>query len=152
MRRVPLILVVLSLVPAAACGSGDEAGAGHLDMADLRDSSWSEQFAAPARPLRGRLTVQPDGCVNVVVEGVERHPFWPDGTEVGPDPDEPGRYLVDLPGDLTLATGDEFTASGVVAPGAAASTDPPGKVESFLEFCGVEAAPVAFPDAGTFAR
>ncbi|WP_328477170.1 hypothetical protein OHA21_23820 [Actinoplanes sp. NBC_00393] len=147
MRRVPLLVLLILL---AGCGSDDKAGFGHLDMDDLRASSWSGQFTGPAQQMRARLTVEANGCVNVVVDGVERHPFWPDGTEVAEDPDDFERYLVDLPGDLRLATGDEFTASGIVAATPAPSTDPAGKAESLLGFCGVEAAPVAFPDAATF--
>ncbi|MBG0562905.1 hypothetical protein [Actinoplanes aureus] len=144
MRAVATLAALLLL---AGCSDDDRAGFGHLDMDDLRHSSLSADFGGPAQSLKAELTVRPNGCVHVVVDGVERHPFWPDGTEVS---SEEG---VELPGGLTLAIGDEFTASGVVAVAgspAPASTDPPGKAESLLAFCEVEAAPVAFPDAATF--
>ena len=62
-------------------------------------------------------------------------------------------HVVTLPGGTKLTEGDTFSAEGVVDGGGdfvSEVGDPPGKVASFLDFCGVQAAPVAFRDAGTF--
>ncbi|GAA0467567.1 hypothetical protein Aca07nite_70910 [Actinoplanes capillaceus] len=155
----------------AACGSGadpapagtttqqpsSEMGTGHLDMGDVTGSSVEDHLTGPAKPLTGQLAARPDGCVTVVIDGVERFPIWPDGSVVKQSGDE-DHYLVALPGGVTLAAdgtaGDTFEAAGIVydesVTASATSTDPPGKAESLLAFCAIKAQPVAFPDAATF--
>ena len=128
----------------------------HLDMGDIAGSPLMRHLAGPAEPLAGRLAARRDGCVTVIIDGVERIPIWPDGTVVEQGGDE-DHYLVKLPGERTLVAdgtaGDAFEAHGVLydesVASAPTSTDPPGKVETFLAFCAVKAQPVAFPDAGT---
>jgi hypothetical protein len=145
----------VGLVLLAACGEDDRAGTGFLDVGDLSTPPATGHFTGPAERLPGRLTARANGCVNVVVDGVERVPLWPDGTEVASKSGD--RYVVTLPGGTKLRAdgpdGDTFTAEGVVDDGGDFMSeigDPPGKVASFLDFCSVDAAPVAFRDAGTF--
>ncbi|MEU4625201.1 hypothetical protein AB0G04_35165 [Actinoplanes sp. NPDC023801] len=128
----------------------------HLDMGDVAGSPLMRHLAGPAKPLTGQVAARRDGCVTVIIDGVERIPIWPDGTVVEQSGDE-DHYLVKLPGERTLVAdgtaGDAFEAAGIVydesVAGAPTSTDPPGKAETFLAFCAVKAPPVAFPDAGT---
>jgi hypothetical protein len=135
----------------------DTVGTGYLDVADVEPAVRESHFTRPAERLEGRLALHPDGCVSVVVAGVERMPLWPEGTEVAQDPADLARYTVTLPGGLTLAvsttSADAFTAEGVVDDNPAGFDDavpPQSKVGSFLAFCGVKAEPVAFRDATTF--
>lgn len=133
------------------------AGTGFLDVADL-SPAMRHHFTKDAVQLKARLALRPNGCVTVVVDGVERLPLWPDGTDVAQQPGQPDRYVVTLPGGMKLTvngpSGDEFSARGIVddnaGPFEAQAGDPPTKVGSFLAYCGVEALPVAFPDATTF--
>jgi hypothetical protein len=154
-RGLRLTVAGLGLGLVAACGADDRAGTGFLDVDDLRGPPAAGHFTAPAQRLTGRLTVHDNGCVTVVLDGVERMPFWPDGTDVAGTVS--GRYVVTLPGGAKLAAegtdGDTFSADGVIDGGGdflSADGDPPGKVASFLGYCGVDAAPVAFRDAGSF--
>jgi hypothetical protein len=145
-------------VVLTACGAGsDPVGTGFLDVADVEPAARESHFTGPAERIQGRLALHPDGCVPVVVAGVERMPLWPEGTEVAQDPANLARYTVRLPGGLTLAvstaSGDAFTAEGVIDDSPApfdGAVPPQSKVGSFLAFCGVKAAPVAFRDAATF--
>jgi hypothetical protein len=163
-----LALAVLT----AACGSGtdttpeamaapattgdSEAGTGFLDVGDIDGTPLAAGFTARPVPLNGRVAARADGCVTVVVDGVERVPLWPEGTTLEQRAEK--HYVVRLAGGVTLSanggSGDRFEAAGIVhhESGTATpkSTDPPGKAESFLAFCGVKAPPVAFPDATTF--
>ncbi|WP_144022875.1 hypothetical protein [Asanoa hainanensis] len=162
----------MSFVAACATGGGDGAapgaapgntpadtnvGTGFVDVADLTDPPIPHHFTAPPKALEGRLALRANGCVTVVVDGVERMPLWPAGSEVVQESITPNRYAVTLPGGTRLvvseATADTFTARGIVDD----NPDPfeveaglPTKISTFLAFCGVTAAPVAFPDAATF--
>jgi hypothetical protein len=143
------------LIVTAACG-GDKAGKGFLDVGDL--PRHGSHFAGAPVELRGRLALRANGCVTVVLNGVERMPLWPDGTEVVQDQGNLDRYVVTLPTGVRLgvdgAAGDAFSAHGIIDdnPGPFEDGDePPGLVTSFLAYCGVKALPVAFPDAATFA-
>jgi hypothetical protein len=154
-RGLRLAAAGAGLVLLAACGGDDKAGTGFLDVGDLSTPPATGHFTGPAERLTGRLTARDNGCVNVVVAGVERVPLWPDGTEVAAKSGD--RYVVTLPGGTKLSAegpdGDTFTAEGVVDGGGDFTSkvgDPAGKVASFLDFCGVDAAPVAFKDAATF--
>ncbi|GIE36002.1 hypothetical protein Ait01nite_090470 [Actinoplanes italicus] len=80
----------------------------------------------------------------IAVDGVERHPFWPDGTEVT---QRSGlEYEVLLPGGRTLSSGDRFTATAVIDDGGAIDSE---KISGFLSFCEVPDAPVLFADAAS---
>jgi len=157
MRRPLLGLALLGLLGViAACDTG-KAGTGFLDVGDLRDPPVPDHFTGEAVVLEARLALRSNGCVTVVVDGVERMPLWPDGTDVAPKPGDLTHYVVELPGGITLtvddASGDAFRARGVIDnnPGPFEVDGVPAeKVASFLAFCGVEALPVAFPDAATF--
>jgi hypothetical protein len=146
----------VGLALLAACGGDDKAGTGFLDVGDLKQPPTPGHFTGPAERLTARLGVRDNGCVTVVVRGVERMPIWPEGTDVTPR--SGGDYVVTLPGGTRLSTSgadgsDTFSADGVLDGGGDFTSeggDPPGKVASFLAFCGVDAAPVAFRDAGTF--
>ncbi len=52
----------------------------------------------------------------------------------------------------TSSGGDEFTADGVVddSEPVVDPTEPQSVVGSVLDFCGLDAAPILFPDADTF--
>jgi len=117
-----------------------------------------EHFTGKAERLEGRLALRANGCVTVVVDGVERMPLWPDRTTIVQQPGNPARYVVTLASGTTIAVddsaGDAFSAAGIVDD----NTGPfetqaglPTKISSLLGYCGVEASPVAFPDAATFA-
>jgi hypothetical protein len=155
-------LVCLGLLGVVSGCATDETGVGYLDVADLGNPPLSGNFTGKAVALNGKLALRPNGCVTVVVDGVERVPLWPDGTDVSDvskDPERSKRYVVKLPGGLALAvdqtTGAEFSAVGVIddnsGPFEREPDDPPGKVASFLAFCEVKDPPVAFKDATTFA-
>ncbi|MEV0899089.1 hypothetical protein [Actinoplanes sp. NPDC049802] len=141
----------------AACGSGNGPN-GAVTVADLRTPPVKDHFTGAPRSLRGHLMSKPSGCVSVVVDEVERMPLWPAGTSVDEDPDKPGRYLVTLPGGTTLTaegdTGTAFSADGVIdentGPYLAEPGVPAERITGYLAFCAVAAAPIAFPDAGTF--
>ncbi|GIF63192.1 hypothetical protein Ais01nite_12270 [Asanoa ishikariensis] len=162
----------MSFLAACATGGGDEAalgaapgttpadtsvGTGFVDVADLRDPPMPDHFTAPSKALEGRLALRANGCVTVVVDGVERMPLWPEGTALVQESITPNRYAVTLPGGARLVASeteaDTFTARGIVDD----NPDPfeveaglPTKLSTFLAFCGVKAEPVAFPDAATF--
>ncbi|MEV4538685.1 hypothetical protein AB0J82_33390 [Asanoa sp. NPDC049518] len=163
---------LLSSVAACATGGGDGAargaapgttpadtsvGTGFLDVADLRDPPMTDHFTAPPKALEGRLALHANGCVTVVVDGVERMPLWPEGTDVVQESITPNRYAVTLPAGVRLVvsetSADTFAARGIVDD----NPDPfeveaglPTKISTFLAFCGVKAEPVAFPDAASF--
>jgi hypothetical protein len=88
--------------------------------------------------------------VTVRVDDVERMPLWPEGTRVAEDPEDPGTYVVDLPGGTTLRTGGLFEATGVVDADGLPFGDgagPQPKIAAVLGYCALTAAPVAFADA-----
>jgi hypothetical protein len=152
-RGLRLAAAGLGLVLLAACGGDDRAGTGFLDVGDLQNPPTPGHFTGPAERLTATLRARDNGCVVVVVRGVERMPIWPEGTDVAPGSGD--EYVVALPGGTKLSTGgadgtDRFSADGVLDGGGDFTSDPPGKVSSFLDFCGVAAAPLAFPDAETF--
>ena len=78
------------------------------------------------------------------------------GTTVVQDADDFDPYVVTLrDGTALVATssgGDEFTADGVVddSEPVVDPTEPQSVVGSVLDFCGLDAAPILFPDADTF--
>lgn len=117
-----------------------------------------EHFTGKAERLEGRLALRANGCVTVVVGGVERMPLWPDKTTIVQQPGNPARHVVTLASGTTIAvddsTGDAFSAAGIVDDNTGPFETQPGlptKISSLLGYCGVEASPVAFPDAATFA-
>lgn len=140
--------------PSASAPDDAEVGTGFLDVGDLGSPSAKGHFVGEAKMLKARLGLGTNGCVTVVVDGVERIPVWPEGTEVAQDPADLARYVVTLPGHLILtvdaASADEFSALGVIdensAPFGGTAGTPSSKIGSFLAFCGVKAAPVAFRD------
>lgn len=155
-RRLPATWVAL-VIFTAACSPAAEDGTSHIEVGDLSGTPLESRFAGGPKPLTGRIAARADGCVTVVIDGVTRLPLWPAGTSVKQRGDDEDGYVVTLAGGVTLtadgASGDGFTAAGIVstpAAGATGGSEPPGKAESFLGFCAVEAAPVAFPDAATF--
>jgi hypothetical protein len=132
-------------------------GTGYLTVGDLPEKALPEHFGTEPRRLTATLEGHRNGCVGIVVDGVERMPLWPDGSAVTQQPGQPDAYVVTLPDGTTVtadsAAGDTFSADGLVARDRGpfgADDAPPGKVDSFLGFCGIDAAPVAFPDAATF--
>jgi len=158
---------LLTSLTFASCGdSGESSGAGeattppadgtgYLTVGDLPEGSLRDHFGTEGR-LTATLQAHKSGCVNVVVDGVERVPLWPDGSSVAQVPGKPDAYLVTLPGGMSLSAGgtagDSFTADGLIAsdPGPfTGGTEPPGKVDTYLAFCAVDAAPVAVPDDAT---
>jgi hypothetical protein len=147
-----------SLLVASWIGKDAEVGTGFLDVGDLQAPRVRNHFVGNTVTMQGRLSLHKNGCVTVVLDGVERMPLWPEGTNVSQEPGNLTRYAVDLPGDVTLnvddVSGDTFSAEGVIDTNSASfgaeADDPPGKIASFLAYCGVEAAPIAFPDAATF--
>ena len=157
-RRAALALVGLAGAVGllAACTSEeDTAGYGHVEVADLPDGG-AGHFTATPRSVTARLVLHDNGCVNVLLDGVERHPVWPVGTSVADQGD--GRYLVTLSTGVALeagpAEGDSFTAMGSIDDAAVplVDADAQGKVGSFLAYCRAPGEPVAFADADTNTR
>jgi len=150
-------LVVTALM--AACAPSDDAvGFGTPHAAALDRPGLREHFAGTPVPLTGTLRALPNGCLVVAIDGVDHVVFWPDGTEAVDTADPAGRYSVTLPGGTVLEAdateGDTFTGTGVVADGdgmiAADPQRPDGDyARSYLAFCAVDAAPVAFADVST---
>ncbi|WP_456787187.1 hypothetical protein [Cellulomonas sp. P5_C5] len=136
-----LLVVALAACSAFPAEPGD--GVGQLVVADLETPS--QHFTGAPVPLTARVDVTSTGCVTVVVDDVERYPFWPDDTTVTELPDELGTYVVTLPDGTTLTTGESFEGDGVVDDSTAPFEE--GLVASLLGFCAIEAAPVAFFDA-----
>lgn len=131
------------------------AGTGGL-LVDYLDGS-TGHFTGPTQRLEAQLEVDGKGCVTVVIDGVERVPFWPSGTRVTDSRQAPGNYTVRLDNGIELKvnrqTGDRFVADGIIDDNPAPfSADPtiPGLVDTMLSFCGVPDLPVAFYDASTF--
>jgi hypothetical protein len=104
-----LITIGVVLLAAAGCGDDDVAGYGHLDAGDLAAPTAPGHFTAAPATVTAGLVARDNGCVNVIVDGVERHPIWPDGTEVTEKTITPLVYEVRLPGDRTLLPGGVFT-------------------------------------------
>ena len=152
-------LLVGATWAVAACSGGGNAtspaggppdGTSHLEVSDLEDPPQPGHFTSEPVDVVARLGVTADGCVTVDVDGVERMPFWPQGTRVEEDPDDLGVYVVTLPGGASLRTGDTFEAVAVVDDDAqpfGEESQPPGKVATLIAFCAVDSAPVAFFDA-----
>ena len=150
---------ILALGALSACGSsGDEDGFGALTVSDLDNPPIEGHFTGAPTDVTGTLGVTQQGCVTVTVDGVTRMAFWPAGTSVVND-GGPGGYTVTIPGGPTLHTaedgGDTFRATAVVdgelmdfvtEDGAADS-----KAAQYLTYCAVDAAPIAFFDAGSIA-
>ncbi|GIF78386.1 hypothetical protein [Asanoa siamensis] len=137
--------------------SDTSVGTGFLDVGDLRDPPMPGHFTGTPVELEARLALRANGCVTVVIGGVERVPLWPDGTDVVEETTDPRRYVVSLPGGLrlTVDTGraDTFVARGVVDGSSRPFEVEPGlptAISSFLAFCKIVAQPVAFPDAASF--
>jgi len=152
------IVGVSVVVAASGLGQDSEVGTGFLDVGDL-GLPGEGQLVEKAVPMQARLVLHPNGCVTVVVDGVERMPLWPEGTEVHQKPGNLTQYEVDLPGDVMLnvsdSSADTFSTVGVIdvddATVDSEAGEPQGKVASFLAYCEIETAPVVFPDAATFA-
>ncbi|TCB93410.1 hypothetical protein E0H26_22990 [Micromonospora zingiberis] len=155
-RRLTSCLLVMAAL-LAGCTDDSEAGRGFLEVAALRDPLMPGHFTAEPVLLSGQLTLRPNGCVNVVLDGVERVPLWPTGSNVAPDPDNLNGYVVTLPGGTTLAvdstSGDHFAAQGIIDDHPGPYEVEPGlptQVGLLVDYCGAEARPVAFPDATSF--
>jgi hypothetical protein len=151
------VLGVAIVLAASGVGHDSEVGTGFLDVGDL-GLSGQGQLVEKAVPMQARLVLYPNGCVTVVVDGVERMPLWPEGTDVHQKPGNLAQYQVDLPGDVTLNvnadSADTFSAVGVIDLDATVDSEvgnPEGKIGSFLAYCEIKTAPVVFPDAATFA-
>lgn len=144
------MLVIGASGTLAACADDAPDGTGHLEVADLETPPQPGHFTADPVPLVATLGVTGSGCVTVEVDGVERLPVWPTGTTVEQDQADPVTYVVTLPGGLVLTTGDSFEGPGVVDDGPGTFTvdgEPQGKVASLIDFCAIDAPPVAFFDA-----
>lgn len=149
----------LATVAAAAlllvgCSQPTE-GMSHVEVDDLPDGAFAEFFDAEPTPMTAELVQHDNGCVLVIIDGVERVPLWPDGTSAKQDADNLSLYRVVLPGGAELLADTEprpgFTAEGVISSTPGPYTQPPDSaVDSHLQFCQVPAEPVAFPDAGSF--
>lgn len=168
-RWLPVACVAALAVFASGCGSNSapaatpatgptdgEAGTSHIDVEDVRGTPLQSRFNGKPVPVTGKVKARTDGCVTVIIDGVERLPLWPRGTTVEQSGDD-DRYVVKLSGGVTLtadgSSGDGFEAAGIVSDGTVAEpvgAGPPGKAETFLAFCRVQASPIAFPDAATF--
>lgn len=146
-----LPLVVLSLGALGACAILPEeptAGVGLLQVSDLERPTQEGHFTGAPVPMTARIDVTSTGCVFVVVDDVERYPFWPEGTSVDQLPERRDDYVVSLPGGTTLSTGESFEAIGLVDD----STEPflrDSLPAMLLDYCAIEGAPVAFFDAST---
>lgn len=162
LAALTIVGVLGSAITLGACGAGedDTAGYGHVEVSDLPDEG-AGHFTAEPTSITGRLVLHENGCVNVLVDGVERHPLWPDGTTVvdeGEGGTGNGRYVVTFSTGVTLhadpAAGDSFTAQGVVDDAAVplVKSDAQGKVGSLIAYCEAPGAPVAFADAATITR
>jgi hypothetical protein len=155
MRSTPTtVLLAVGLVSGAvgvlAGCSGPADGTGYLQVSDLKGMSAGDHFAAEPARVTARLGATSRGCVTVRVDDVERMPLWPEGTRVAEDPEDPGTYVVDLPGGTTLRTGGLFEATGVVDADGLPFGDgagPQPKIAAVLGYCALTAAPVAFADA-----
>jgi hypothetical protein len=140
--RMPGLIAVCAILLAVAGCDDDVAGYGHLDAGDLATPPVTGHFTAAPSTVTAGLVARDNGCVNVVVDGVERHPFWPDGTEVK---QRSGTvYEVLLPDGRTLTSGETFTATAVIDGGGDIDSE---KISGFLSFCAVPAAPILFADA-----
>lgn len=148
--------VVAALVACAALLGGCESPNDNAGLlVDYLDGS-TGHFTGPTQRLEAQLKVDARGCVTVVIDGVERVPFWPSGTRVTDSVEAPGNYTVSLRNGITLTvnaqTGDRFVADGIIDDNPAPfSADPnfPGLVDTMLAFCGVPDPPVAFSDPST---
>lgn len=144
------LLVIGASGTLAACTDDPPDGTGYLEAADLDAPPQTGHFTADPVPLVGRVGVTGSGCVTVEVDGVERIPVWPTGTTVEQDQADPDTYVVTLPGGPVLTTGDSFEGPGVVDDGPGTFTvegEPQGKVATLIDFCAIDAPPVAFFDA-----
>ena len=148
---------ILALGALSACGSsGDEDGFGALTVSDLDNPPIEGHFTGSPEDVDGTLGLTHNGCVTVTVDGVARVAFWPAGTTVE---DHGGTYTIDIPDrpDLHAAadSGDTFHATAVVDETAgdfvAKDGSSDGKAAQYLTYCAVDAAPIAFFDAGSIA-
>jgi hypothetical protein len=151
---LPAVLLAVPLSLLAGCGGADdEVGFGTLTVADLEGQPG--HFEAAPRRVDTRLSVDRKGCLTVRVDGVDRQVIWPIGTEARDSAEQPGGYVVRIPGgpELTASgsTGSRFDAEGVIDTEGRLFV-PDSKVGSMLAFCAVRAAPIAFRDASTFRR
>lgn len=154
-----MLLLAGSWALAACSDTGDDVpsgsdaadGTGYLQVSDLESPPQPDHFTADPVTVVARTAVTSTGCVTVEVDGVERLPVWPTGTTVAQDAADLDVYVVTLPDGTTLTTGDSFEASAVVddnpAPFAGEPQPPYGKVPGLLDYCAIEALPVAFFDA-----
>lgn len=161
MRRVyrSLLLAVAGLLSVAGGCAEQTEGDGYLVFSDAGNPPVPGHFTAEPAPYEARLALRPNGCVTVVIGGVERVPLWPDGSTVEQVSTDPVRYEVTIRDGLTLTVsdtaGDAFQAMGVIDDGSGpllGSDQVPTKAESLLGFCGVPAAPIAFPTAALVSK
>ncbi len=159
MRRPYRSLLLATAALLSLAGACDEQtdGDGYLVYSDRGNPPVPGHFTAEPSPYELRLGLRPNGCVTVFTGDVERVPLWPDGTKVTQVSTDPVRYEVVIREGLTLevteTSGDRFTALGIVDDGSGPLLGPdqvPTKAESLLGFCGVPAAPIAFPGADYF--
>jgi hypothetical protein len=145
----------------AGCGvSSANDGMSHLTVADLSAPPQPDHFTGEPRPVEATLRAQPNGCVTVTVDGVTRIPLWPPDTSVEVDADHPDTYAVTISDGPTLRAtagdGDTLAALGVIDDGgprfAPEGQPDDGKIASFLGFCDIDAAPIAFFDAASITR
>lgn len=151
------LIAVCACVGISACGAGRATdGIGFLMAADLR-SVTPPHFTSPPTPVDAELVLRDKGCVAVDIGGTQRMPIWPDGTRIVDSEADPGNYTVTLSTGTTFKVsttgGSDFKASGVIDDvrgplGNAEGT--PGKVQRFLDYCGIPDEPVLFPDAASF--
>jgi hypothetical protein len=147
--------LMLSLTACSAFNAPSE-GNGHLEVTHLAPADMAH-FTRPPTSLKARILVRSNGCVNVLIDGVDHVAIWPDDTEVFDSEDRPGNYTVRLSTDLTLTgdadSGSDFEATGVIDDSGEPfhdGQDPPGLVHQLVGFCDAPGAPVLFSDADTF--
>jgi hypothetical protein len=156
-KQASLFKVLLLAVSVALLGSCSlDAGVSHLEVKDM--SGYPAQFEAATREMKGELIVHENGCVNVISGGVERVPFWPNGTTVTQDSQDMSLYVLTLPGDIGVflvgpqQRGDSFTARARTAPALPDAPVTEGKAEGFVRYCSTQGEAIAFEDLASFMR
>ncbi|WP_156158953.1 hypothetical protein [Demequina gelatinilytica] len=104
------------------------------------------------------LTARSNGCVTSVVDGTARLTFWPEGTTIEEDEDDPTASIVTLDDGTTLRAhatdGDTFTATVIEdsapdEPMLSIDGTPYERIAYYLSSCHLEGPAIAIPEQGS---
>lgn len=125
---VPALCALLALCGCGLFGVGSGPDVGGPGIPQAQDA---ESFPGERREVTGEVLATNEGCVFVVVSGVEYFAIWPSGSD---GPDDSGRLLL-LPDGDAVRDGDSIVGVGALTPVRPLVADRNGYWASVIGYC-----------------